>query len=181
MKYNTLKALDQVISDLWEIADTLYGPAREAVDKARIAAQDAWNVVKLEYEDKGYSIESSKKSGYDRNNESINALFSKKTIKSATDEELRDMRENNPQSINESDYQKVVEKLNGLRECNEWGCNFSYYKEPDGSFTIVDKNEAIDVSEPDYVTKAVRKVLMDMGYYLEPVHTFQDFTLGLIM
>jgi hypothetical protein len=71
MKYNTLKALDQVISDLWEIADILHGPTREAVDKARMAAQEAWNVVKREQEANGYTVES----GYDRNNNSLREIL----------------------------------------------------------------------------------------------------------
>ena len=56
-----LNDLNKVINDLWNIADVTYGESRVAIDKARAAAQDAWNVVKREYEAKGYSIESSKK------------------------------------------------------------------------------------------------------------------------
>ena len=103
---------------------------------------------------------------------------SRKSIKSATDEELKYMRKNYPQSINESDYQKVVDKLNSLPECSE--CNFFYYEEPNGSYTIADKNESLDISEYNYTTRMIRKTLMDMGYFLEPVHTFQDFTLSLM-
>ena len=180
---NTEEKLTKVWQEIEDIADKevysheLYEDLLEASKAVGKARSTAHRVLTMGQPDK-YGKTIGVQSGYDRNRNNLNTVLSRKSIKSATDEELKYMRKNYPQSINESDYQKVVDKLNSLPECNE--CNFFYYEEPDGSYTIADKNETLDISEYDYTTRTIRKTLMDMGYFLEPVHTFQDFTLGLM-